>query len=58
MALAQRLESLKKRRELLKAAIHAEERRPLPDPLSLKQMKFDNLHMKDEIWRLSRSSAA
>ena len=57
MALAQRLESLKKRRAMLKAAIHDEERRPFPDPISLKLMKFNNLSMKDEIEWLSRSGA-
>ncbi len=53
MAVAQRIESLKNRRELLKVALHAEESRPCPNEVRVHQIKKDNLRLKDEMLRLS-----
>ena len=52
MALAQRLESLKKRHEDTEAHLHAEETRPSPDIALIQKLKREKLTLKDEITRL------
>ena len=43
---------LKARHAQLDNALHAEENKPLPDPLALASLKKKKLHLKDELARL------
>jgi len=52
MALAQRIESLKKRHTEIDHIVRTEEARPSPDAVLLHQLKHQKLNIKDEIARL------
>ncbi len=52
MALAQRIEALKRRHHEIDKQLLAEEGRPLPDDLVLHQLKCMKLNLKDEMSRL------
>lgn len=58
MALAQRIESLKKRHAHLDNMLHEEEIRPAPDIIELHKLKRQKLNLKDEIVRLAAREAA
>lgn len=45
---------LKARHAKLENALHAEEAKPLPDPLAVAVIKKQKLHLKDELARLER----
>ena len=52
MALAQRIESLKKRHAHIDHIVHEEEIRPFPDLIRLHELKRKKLNLKDEVTRL------
>ena len=56
MALAQRIESLKKRHAHLDHIVHEEEIRPFPDIIRLHELKRMKLNLKDEVARLMHGS--
>lgn len=53
MALAQRIETLKKRHSQIEEKIKKEESSHAPDDALLQQLKREKLSIKDEITRLS-----
>lgn len=53
MALAQRIETLRKRHSEIDLMILAETARPAPDTVRLHRLKSEKLSMKDEISRLT-----
>jgi hypothetical protein len=53
MSFEQRLESLRMKHETLEAALKAESRRPLPDPVTITNLKRQKLKIKDEIANLT-----
>lgn len=54
MSLAQRIETLRKRHAQLETLLHAEEHRPMPNLVKLRQFKREKLLLKDRISSLSR----
>jgi hypothetical protein len=52
MTLQSRLESLKERHAALEMRIADEDQRPMPDTETLKRLKIEKLHVKEEIERL------
>jgi len=52
MTLQSRLDSLKERHAALEARIADEDQRPMPDSETLKRLKIEKLHVKEEIERL------
>jgi len=58
MALAQHLETLKKRHTEIDLRILAEHARPLPDDSLIGQLKRQKLNLKDDINRLSYAEEA
>jgi hypothetical protein len=53
MSFEQRLESLRMKHESLEAALKAESQRPLPDPVTIANLKRQKLKIKDEMARLN-----
>jgi len=53
MALAARIESLKKRHTEIEEQLHIEEARPAQDEIKITKLKRDKLCLKDEIARLT-----
>jgi hypothetical protein len=53
MSLDAHLSELRKKHETLSKIIEDEQRHPSADDLSIKQMKRQKLHLKEEIERLS-----
>ncbi len=53
MSLDAHLSELRKKHETLSKIIEDEQRHPSSDDLSIKQMKRQKLHLKEEIERLS-----
>ncbi len=53
MALAQRIESLRKRHAEIEDKLHTEETRPAPDIALVQKMKKEKLTLKEEIERLT-----
>jgi hypothetical protein len=52
MAVAQRIESLKKRHADVDHILHQEQIRPAPDIIKLHSLKRQKLNLKDELARL------
>jgi hypothetical protein len=52
MTVQSRLESLKERHAALELRIADEDQRPMPDSETLKRLKIEKLHVKEEIERL------
>jgi hypothetical protein len=52
MTLRSRLDSLKERHAALELRIADEDQRPMPDSETLKRLKIEKLHVKEEIERL------
>ena len=52
MTLQSRLDSLKERHAALELRIADEDQRPMPDSETLKRLKIEKLHVKEEIERL------
>ncbi|HEY7581222.1 MAG TPA: DUF465 domain-containing protein [Acetobacteraceae bacterium] len=52
MTLQSRLDSLKERHAALEMRIADEDQRPMPDSETLKRLKIEKLHVKEEIERL------
>jgi hypothetical protein len=52
MTLQTRLDSLKERHAALELRIADEDQRPMPDSETLKRLKIEKLHVKEEIERL------
>lgn len=57
MALAQRIESLRKRHAHIDHIVHEEEIRPAPDIVRLHELKRKKLNLKDELARLMNGHA-
>lgn len=58
MALAQRIESLKKRHTEIESQIHLEESRPARDETKLQSLKKEKLTIKEEIAKLEAEIAS
>lgn len=52
MAVAERVQSLKAKHEDLDRVLHMESCRPMPDAMTLAQLKKEKLRLKEEIERL------
>jgi hypothetical protein len=57
MAVEQRIETLKATHASVEAALHAENTRPHPDDVRIRDLKRAKLRIKDEIIRMRPASA-
>ncbi|GAB6968078.1 hypothetical protein JCM25156A_21150 [Komagataeibacter kakiaceti JCM 25156] len=54
MSYEARINSLKNRHARLDARIFDEDRRPMPDEVTIRRLKLEKLRLKEEIERLAR----
>ena len=55
MSLQSRIESLKGRHAVLETRIADEDHRPRPDSDALQRLKVEELHLREEVGRLSKN---